>query len=400
MNFDFSEEQVMLRDSVARFVQDDYDFDRRRAIAESETGISRENWQTFAELGWLSVPFAEEHGGFGGNAVDVMVMMEELGKGLVVEPYLATVLMFGGLLQKGGSEAQQHDYIPRIIDGSLLGAFAYVERQSRFELADVKTTAASTADGFTLNGEKVVVFNGANADCAIVSARTSGEQGDEHGISLFLVPLDAAGVSRTTYRMMDGQLVANITFDNVTVPADSVVGGLDDGFALISAVVQDVIVALGAEAVGIMAQLNAKTLEYTKTREQFGVAIGSFQALQHRMVDTFMSYEQARSMLYRAVCALSDGSDEAALTVHALKVMIDRAGTHIYSEAIQLHGGMGLTDELDIGHFAKRLMMINATFGNGDYHQAQFNALSYSQDSVSESTQARPQLATASGERV
>ena len=400
MNFDFSEEQVMLRDSVARFVQDDYDFDTRRAIAESDEGMNRQNWQTFAELGWLSVPFAEEHGGFGGDAVDVMVMMEELGKGLVVEPYLATVLMFGGLLQKGGSEAQQHEYIPRIIDGSLLGAFAYVERQSRFELADVKTTAARSADGFTLNGEKVVVSNGANADYAVVSARTSGDQNDEHGISLFVVALDAEGVSRSTYRMMDGQLVANLTFDNVALAADSLVGELDNGLGLIESVVLDVVVALASEAVGIMGQLNAKTLEYTKTREQFGVAIGSFQALQHRMVDTFMSYEQAKSLLYRAVCAQAEGSDDAPRSIHALKVMIDRAGTHIYSEAIQMHGGMGLTDELDIGHYAKRLMMINATFGNGDYHQAQFNALSYSQDSENESTQARPQLATASGERV
>ena len=400
MNFDFSEEQVMLRDSVARFVQDDYDFDTRRAIAESETGINRDFWQTFAELGWLSVPFAEEHGGFGGDAVDVMVMMEELGKGLVVEPYLATVLMFGGLLQRGGSESQQHEYIPRVIDGSLLGAFAYVERQSRFELADVKTTAAKSADGFTLSGEKVVVLNGANADYAIVSARTSGEQFDEQGVSLFLVALDADGVSRTSYRMMDGQLVANITFDNVALAADSLVGELDNAMPLIEALVQDVIVALGAEAVGIMGQLNAKTLEYTKTREQFGVAIGTFQALQHRMVDTFMSYEQAKSLLYRAVCAQAEGSDDAERSVHALKVMIDRAGTHIYSEAIQLHGGMGLTDELDIGHYAKRLMMINATFGNGDYHQAQFNALSYSGSSEEDATANRPQLATASGERV
>ncbi|MEP1472001.1 MAG: acyl-CoA dehydrogenase family protein [Halieaceae bacterium] len=400
MNFDFSEEQVMLRDSVARFVQDDYDFDTRRAIADSDEGMNRQNWQTFAELGWLSVPFAEEHGGFGGDAVDVMVMMEELGKGLVVEPYLATVLMFGGLLQKGGSEAQQHDYIPRVIDGSLLGAFAYVERQSRFELADVKTTAAKSADGFTLNGEKVVVSNGANADYAVVSARTSGDQNDEHGISLFIVALDAEGVSRTTYRMMDGQLVANLTFDNVALATDSLLGDLDNGLGLMESVIQDVVVALASEAVGIMGQLNAKTLEYTKTREQFGVAIGSFQALQHRMVETFMSYEQAKSLLYRAVCAQAEGSDDALRSIHALKVMIDRAGTHIYSEAIQMHGGMGLTDELDIGHYAKRLMMINATFGNGDYHQAQFNALSYSDNAEGESSQNRPQLATASGERV
>ncbi|MCP5130162.1 MAG: acyl-CoA dehydrogenase family protein [Pseudomonadales bacterium] len=378
MNFDFTEEQVMLRDSVARFIQDDYSFDTRQGIAASETGMSAELWRTFAELGWLSVPFAEEHGGFGGSAVDVMVVMEQLGKGLVLEPYLATVLLFGGLLQKGGSAELQANYIPKIIDGSCLGAFAYLERQSRFELADVATTATAQDGGYRLNGEKVVVFNGANADHLIVSARSSGEQSDEHGISLFLLPADAAGIEKKTYRLMDGQLVANLVLKDVKVAATDLVGELDQGLALIEAVVVEANMALAAEALGIMEQLNAKTLEYTKTRKQFNVAIGSFQALQHRMVDTFMAYEQTKSLLYRAVCALTDEKEDAATAVHALKVMLDRAGKLVYGEAIQLHGGMGLTDELDIGHFAKRLMMINTTFGNGDYHQAKFNALRYS----------------------
>jgi alkylation response protein AidB-like acyl-CoA dehydrogenase len=377
MNFDFTEEQVMLRDSIARFVQDDYDFDTRRSIADSDAGMSRDNWQTFAELGWLSVPFAEEHGGFGGGAVDTMVVMEELGKGLVVEPYLPTVVLFGGLLQAAGSAAQQEALIPKIIDGSLLGAFAYLERQSRYELADVKTTATAAGDGFRLNGEKVVVFNGANADQLIVSARTGGEQYDEAGISLFLVDANAAGVQRLPYRLMDGQLVANIVLDDVEVPAPSVLGAPGEGFAVIESVVLQANLALAAEALGIMGQLNAKTLEYTRTREQFGVPIGSFQALQHRMVDTFIAYEQTRSLLYRAVCALGNGEEDAATVVHALKVMLDRAGKQVFGEAIQLHGGMGITDELDIGHYAKRLMMINTTFGDGDYHQEKFNALRY-----------------------
>ena len=378
MNFEFTEEQVMLRDSVARFVQDNYSFDTRREIAESEQAMSRENWQQFAELGWLSIPFAEEHGGFGGSAVDAMVVMEEFGKGLVLEPYLATVILFGALLQKGGSESQQADYLPRIIEGSCLGAFAYLERQSRFELADVLTTAAASGDGYTLNGEKVVVFNGASADQIIVSARTAGEQNDTQGISLFLVPAAAAGLEKLSYRMMDGQRVANLVLKDVQVPATALVGELNGGHALMTEVVMEANLALAAEALGIMEQLNSKTLEYTRTREQFGVAIGSFQALQHRMVDTFMAYEQTKSLLYRAVCALTDEREDAATAVHALKVMVDRAGTRIFGEAIQLHGGMGITDELDIGHFAKRLMMINTTFGNGDYHQAQFNALRYS----------------------
>ncbi len=377
MNFDFSEEQVMLRDSVARFVQDDYDFETRRRIADSDEGMSRDNWQTFAELGWLSIPFAEEHGGFGGGAQDVMVVMEQLGRGLVLEPYLATVMLFGGLLQEGGSPAQQEAHIPAIIDGSRLGAFAYLERQSRFEMADVKTSATADGDGYRLTGEKVVVFNGANADYFIVSARTSGAQSDETGISLFLVPADAAGLEKLTYKLMDGQRVANIVLNDVTVSADDLVGEAGAAFALMNSVVLKANIALGAEAVGIMGELNAKTLEYTKTREQFGDAIGSFQALQHRMVDTFMAYEQTKSLLYRAVCAISDEREDSGTAVHALKVMMDKAGRQIFGEAIQLHGGMGITDELDIGHYAKRLMMINTTFGNGDYHQAQFNKLRY-----------------------
>ena len=381
MNFDYSEEQTMLRDSVARFVQDDYDFDKRRAIVATDEGISRDNWNTFAELGWLSVPFAEEHGGFGGGPVDLTVMMEEFGKGLVVEPYFATVVLFGGLLRAAGNESQQAQYIPSIIDGSVLGTFAYLERQSRYELADVATTASASGDGYTLNGEKVAVAIGASADTLIVSARTSGEQFDTDGISLFVVPADAEGVNRTSYRLMDGQVVANIRFDNVAVGADAILGAAGGAYAVIDQVVLEAIVAVSAEALGLMGQLNAKTLEYTKTREQFGVAISSFQALQHRMVDTMMSYEQAKSMLFRAVCALDSsedkGDDDARREVHALKVMIERSGTHIFEEAIQLHGGMGLTDELDIGHYAKRLMMINSTLGDGDFHQSKFNALSY-----------------------
>ena len=377
MNFDFSEEQVMLRDSVARFIQDDYSFDARRKIAASDTGMSAEHWQTFAELGWLSVPFAEEHGGFGGGPVDVMVMMEEFGKGMVLEPYFATVILFGGLLQRAGSAEQQAAYIPRIVEGKCLGAFAFTERQSRYELADVKTTATSDGDGYVLNGEKVVVYNGANADTVIVAARTSGEQYDEDGISLFIVDACTAGIDTMSFALMDGQRAANLVFNDVRLPADALLGEKDRAYPVISRVVLEACVALAAEGLGIMGQLNTKTLEYTKQREQFGVAIGSFQALQHRMVDTFMSYEQTKSLVYRAVCTLEKEDEDPARDIHALKVMLDRAGRHVHSEAIQLHGGMGLTDEMDIAHYAKRLMMINATFGDGDYHQAQFNALNF-----------------------
>lgn len=377
MNFEFTEEQQMIRDSIARFVQDDYDFDTRRQIVASEAGINREYWQTFAELGWLSIPFSEQDGGFGGNIIDIAVVMEELGKGLVVEPYFPTVVLFGGLLARAGSDQQRSAHLPGVIDGSTLGALAFVERQSRFELADCLTTATANDAGFTLDGEKVVVSNGEHADQLIVLARTSGAQSDEQGLSLFLVDATAAGVSKMVYPMMDGQRVANIAFNQVVLDSSALVGELGQGLELVEALSHEAIIALAAEAVGIMGTLNAKTLEYTKTRQQFGVAIGSFQALQHRMVDTMMAYEQSRSMLYRALCEYVQDPASAQATIHALKVLIDRNSKLVYGEAIQLHGGMGITDELDIGHYAKRLMMINATFGDGTYHRSRFSALQY-----------------------
>lgn len=378
MNFNLSEEQNMLKDSVTRFVQDEYDFESRRKNAASDLGFNPKNWQTFADLGWLSIPFDEAHGGFGGGATDVMAVMEEMGKGLVVEPFIATVLMFGGLLNKSGNAALQDANIEKVIDGSLQGAFAYLERQSRFELADVKTSAKADGNEFVLNGEKTVVSNGAAANKVVVSARTSGGQCDEAGITLFLIDTDAAGVERTSYRLMDGQLVANIKLTDVRVAADQVLGDVDNGYSIIESVVGDVTIALCAEALGIMQKLTTTTIEYTKTRQQFGVAISSFQALQHRMVDMFMAGEQAKSILYRAVCAAESGADDLAKNIAALKVMIGRNGKLIGDEAIQLHGGMGLTDELDVGHYVKRLMMINTTFGDADYQQQKFNRLTSS----------------------
>ena len=372
MNFEFTEEQQMVRDSIARFVQDDYDWDTRRDIVASESGISDKAWQTFAELGWLSIPFAEEDGGFGGNIVDTMVIMEEIGKGLIVEPYLPSVLLFGGLLARAGSEGQRAQWLPSVIDGSTSGAFAYLERQSRFEMADCKTQAAASGDGWVLNGEKVVVFNGANCNQLMVLARTSGEQWDRDGLSLFVVAADAAGVERVSYAMMDGQRVANITFTDVALSADALVGEAGGAMEAVEAVVREATIGLMAEAVGCMGTLNAKTVEYTKTREQFGVAIGSFQSLQHRMVETMIAYEQAKSLLYKAVCEYRQDPASADATVNALKVLVDRNAKLVYGEAIQMHGGMGITDELDIGHYAKRLMMINTTFGDATYHRAQY----------------------------
>jgi alkylation response protein AidB-like acyl-CoA dehydrogenase len=303
--------------------------------------------------------------------------MEELGKGLVVEPYFPTVVLFGGLIARAGSEAQQADWLPRIIGGEVLGAFAYVERQSRFALNDCQTTATKAGDGYVLNGEKVVVFNGEQADHLVVLARTSGEQSDRDGLSLFLVDAAAAGVDKMAYPMMDGQRVANITLKDVSVGADALLGDEGGALAVVDALTDEAVIALAAEAVGIMGVLNAKTLEYTKTREQFGVAIGSYQALQHRMVDAMMAYEQSKSLLFKALCEYKQDPAMAAETVHALKVLIDRNGKHVFGEAIQMHGGMGMTDELDIGHYAKRLMMINTTFGDANYHRNRFIETAY-----------------------
>ena len=377
MNFDLTEEQQMIRDSIARFVQDDYDWDTRRAIAASDSGMSDKAWSTFAELGWLSIPFSEEDGGFGGNIVDTMVIMEEIGKGLIVEPYFPTVVLLGGLLKRAGNEGQRSALIPGIIDGSVLGAFAYLERQSRFEMADCLTTATAEGDSYTINGEKTVVFNGMNASKIAVLARTSGSQSDREGLSLFVVDADAEGVSRIEVPMMDGQRCANIRFDNVKVSADMRLGTEGGAMETVESLVREAIIALCAEAVGCMGTLNAKTLEYTKTREQFGTAIGSFQSLQHRMVDTMIAYEQAKSLLFKAVCEFKEDPASADLTINALKVLIDRNGKQVYGEAIQMHGGMGITDELDIGHYAKRLMMIGTTFGDAMHHMTEFTEVRY-----------------------
>jgi len=377
MNFDYTEEQQMVRDSIARFVQDDYDWDTRRAIVDGAEGMSRDNWQTFADLGWLSIPFAEADGGFGGSVIDLSVVMEELGKGLVVEPFFPTVVLFGGLVSRAGDEAQRTSILEGVIGGETLGAFAYVECQSRYALNDCKTSATSSGDGYTLNGEKVGVFNGENADKLVVLARTSGEQFDEHGLSLFLVDANAQGVSKVLYPMMDAQRVANITFDNVQLGADALLGDAGSALDVVNEVIRDALLALASEAVGIMGTLNTKTLEYTKTREQFGVAIGSFQALQHRMVDTMMAFEQSKSLLFKALCEYEIDPASADTTIHALKVLINRNSKLVYGEAIQMHGGMGITDELDIGHYAKRLMMINATLGDGSFHRSKFIEQTY-----------------------
>ena len=373
MNFDLSEEQAMIKDSIARFVQEHYDYDQRNAVVALPEGFSAEHWQRFAELGWLSIPFDEAYGGFGGGPVDTMVIMQELGRGLVIEPFLPTVLLFGGLLQAGASDELKNELIPQIIAGELQGGFAYLERQSRYAMTDVKTRARQEGVNWVLNGEKTVVLNGGAAQKLVVLARSSGEQTDPSGLSLFLVDGSAAGVETTSYRMTDGREAANVVLDNVT--AEALIGGPGEGYAIMSPVVERAMLAVAADALGAMEFLNAQTLEYLKTRKQFGTHIGAFQALQHRMVDMFAACENTRSLLYRAVCAMDAGDEDAQCSLLALKVMVGRAGRKIGGEGIQMHGGMGMTEELSVGAYVKRLMIANTLFGDADHHQQRFSAL-------------------------
>lgn len=372
MDFTFNEEQQLLRDSVQKFIRNDYSFAKRRELLSSEPGFSPENWQLFADLGWLALPFAEDDGGIGGTPVETMIMMEEFGKGLVLEPYLATVILAGGCIAQAGSAAQKNALLSGIIDGSSHISLAFAEKQSRYNLNDVATSAGKQGDQFIINGEKIVVLNGHVAEKLIVVARSAGAQHDSHGISLFVVDTDAPGVSRRSYPTVDGLRAADFRLQNVAVRADALLGAAGSAYETLDAVIDSGTVASAAEAVGIMQALVDATVAYCKTREQFGQPIGRFQVLQHRMVDMFMEYEQSKSLLYMAVLKLDSPPDERRKAISALKVRIGQGGRYIGQQAVQLHGGMGMTDELIIGHYFKRLTMISRLFGDVDYHLRRF----------------------------
>ncbi len=375
MDFSFTDEQNLLKDSVERFVQNDYGFEDRQKIVRTEQGYSADNWNTFAELGWLGVPFSEEDGGFGGQAVDMMLIMEQFGRGLIVEPYLATVILAGGALKIAGTAEQKAAYLPGIVDGSKQGALAYAEPQGRFNLADITTSASKDGDGYVLNGYKAVVLNGPAADFLVVSARTSGDQRDTDGVSLFIVDTAADGVSRRDYPTVDAFRASEVTLENVRVSADALLGGEGQGLAVLEQVIDEGIMAVGSEAVGCMEVLYKDTVEYCKTREQFGQPIGKFQVLQHRMVDMFMEHEQSKSLMFMAAMRMDEGYDDAAKkAISAFKVQVGKSGRFVGQNAVQLHGGMGMTDELNIGHYFKRLTIIDTLFGNVDYHLKRFGA--------------------------
>ena len=374
MNFNLSEEQTLLKDSVSKFVMNDYDYETRTKHTQMEKGFNPDTWRTFAELGWLCVPFSEEDGGIGGGPIESMIMMEEFGKGLVVEPYFSTVMLAGAVVAKAASADQKAQLLAGIIEGSSLMSLAYIERQSRFDLFDVATKAEKQADGYVLNGKKSMVLHGASANAFIVSARTSGNQRDESGISLFVVDANTDGLSITDYPTLDGHRAVELDLNNVTVPASALLGEEGAALGVLNAVADDACLALSAEAVGMMEKLYKETVEYTKNRKQFGVPIAVFQALQHRMVDMFTLHEECKSLLLKAVLSCAAGEADASRNISALKYAIATKGQKVAHEAIQIFGGMGMTDEMSVGMYLKRINVINTLFGNGDYHLQRFMA--------------------------
>ena len=377
MDFELSEDQVLLQESVQRFVQDNYSFEQRRKIVDNDKGFSETHWKQFAELGWLGMAFPEAVGGYGGTPVETMIVMEEFGKGLVAEPFVSTVVLGGGAIIAGGSAEQQQEIVGKIAEGELKLALAFAERQSRYNLADVETKAEAVGNDYILSGAKSVVFGAPSADKFIVSARTSGGSREEVGISLFLVDSNAAGVAVRGYPTVDGLRAGEVTLNNVKIPGSAMVGGKDQGFDILDHVIDHAIAATAAEATGAMSALNNMTLEYIKTREQFGQPIGKFQVLQHRMVDMFIAHEEAKSMSMMVAMRVSDEDvRERRKAASACKVQIAKSCRFVGQQAIQLHGGIGMTDEYAAGHYFKRLTMIDRSFGDSDFHLARFGQLS------------------------
>jgi len=374
MDFNYNEEQLALQDTLRRFIAKDYGFEQRRALAKSADGFSRAHWRQFADLGILALPFPEDFGGLNGSAVDTMLVMEMLGRGLVLEPYLATVVLSGGLVRDNGTQAQKEALLPAIAGGELLMALAHHEAGGRYELNHVATTAKPDGSGYALTGAKAVVLGGGAAGKLIVSARTAGAANAADGISLFLVDANAPGLTLRGYATQDGARAAEVKLANVRVAGDALIGAQGAALPLIERAFDYAIAALCAEAVGAMAALNDVTLEYLKTRKQFGQPIGRFQALQHRMVDIVIATEQARSMATLAAVN-ADSGDAAARrkTISAAKAYIGQSARSVGQAAVQLHGGMGVVDELNVGHYFKRLTMINATFGDADHHLGLFS---------------------------
>jgi len=369
MDFELSEEQRLLRDSVARLLADHYGFDKRRGYLAEPEGWSRSLWAQYAELGLLGLPFAEDYGGFGGGPIDVMLVTEAFGRVLALEPYLATVVLGGTALRLAGSEAQKVALLPQVAEGGLILAFAHGERQARYDLSDVLTTARPKGSGWVLDGAKSVVLHGDSAQRLVVSARTSGERDDPNGITLFILDAAANGVARRAYPMRDGTRAAEISLSDVEVSSDEVLGEIGAAFPVIERIVEAGIAATAAEAVGAMEAMQAMTLEYLKTRQQFGRPIGDNQALQHRATEMLMELERGRSMAMLAAMMVDEpDAAERTRNIAMAKVGVDQASKFVSQNAIQLHGGIGMTEEYALGHYFRRCMAIEHTFGDTAHH--------------------------------
>jgi alkylation response protein AidB-like acyl-CoA dehydrogenase len=391
VDFNYSNEQTALRETLQRFIDREYDFEHRRELAESALGYSSDTWARFAEFGLLSLPYPEEFGGFGGNAVDVMLVMELIGRGLLLEPFLSTVVMCGGLIRDAGSPPLKRSLLPRIGTGEIKLALACYEASARYDLSQVTCTAApGDGGGWRLSGQKTVVLDAPSADYFLVSACAgagdsgagasgtgagSNGAGDPRGVSMFLVEREAQGVSLLAYPTQSGGRAADVRLNDVRLGPDALLGAAGGGLALVERAVDLGAAALCAEAVGIIAALNEATLDYLKTRKQFGVPIGKFQALQHRMADMFIAAEQARSMAILA--AVHADSEDAALrrrSVSAAKAYIGQAARLVGQQSVQLHGAMGVVDDVIVSHYFKRLTMIELTLGDTDYHLGRFSS--------------------------
>ncbi|MBS0638724.1 MAG: acyl-CoA dehydrogenase family protein [Proteobacteria bacterium] len=369
MDFEPSDDQRLLVESVTRLLNDTYSFAQRKSYMALPQGYSPEMWGKFAELGLLGLPFAEEYGGFGGGAQEIMLVMQAFGRVLVLEPYLPTVVLCGTAIDAVGTAEQKRTLLTAIAEGSLKMSFAHGERQARYDLNDVVTTAKKSGSGWVLDGSKTVVSHGEAADKIIVSARTSGDRYDEDGITLFIVDANAAGVARRGYLSRDDTRAADLSLSNVSVPADAVLGEVGKGFAVIKRVVEAGIAATAAETVGAMEAMNEMTLEYSKTRVQFGSPISSYQVVQHRMSDMFITQEQGRSMAMLATIAFENPDEaERERDMAMAKVGIGQAGRYVSQSAVQMHGGIGMTEEYAVGHYFRRCMVIERLWGDPAYY--------------------------------
>jgi alkylation response protein AidB-like acyl-CoA dehydrogenase len=368
MDIQLTEEQELLRSSIQRLLRDQYDFDARRKIVATDEGWSRKHWNAFAELGLCAAPFQESSGGLGGGPLATMIVMQEFGRNLVVEPYFETVVLAGGLIEDIGSPAQREAFLPQIMEGESIWALAWAEGRSRYDFSNVTATARRQGENYVLSGTKAAVIGAPWADRLIVSARTSGGPRDRNGVSLFVVDRQSANLHLQSFKTIDGRRAAEITLMNVQVPASQMLGTEGEGVEALEACRDRAIAALCAEAIGAMTELNSATLEYSKTRKQFGAALGTFQVLQHRMVDMFIALEEAISLTQHLNLSLAAQEPNGSKLASGTKSKVGYAARFVAEQAVQLHGGMGMSDELNVGHYFKRISSINIQFGDPSYH--------------------------------